>query len=64
MADDFGCVGVIVDAKPDAQAFYAKYGFVAVEAVEGLSDARPAPTAMFLPLRAIRHALGKPPKTR
>jgi GNAT superfamily N-acetyltransferase len=54
MAKDFGCVGVMVDAKPDAQAFYAKYGFVAVEAVEGLSDARPAPTPMFLSLRAIR----------
>jgi predicted N-acetyltransferase YhbS len=64
MAADFGCVGVMVDAKPDAQAFYAKYGFVAVEAVEGLSDARPAPTPMFLSLRAIRDAVGKPPKPR
>ena len=57
MADDYGCVGVIVDAKPDAQAFYAKYGFLAVEAIEGASDARPAPTPMFLSTRAIRAAL-------
>jgi GNAT superfamily N-acetyltransferase len=65
MADDYGCVGVVVDAKPDAEAFYTKYGFVAVEAVEGGSDARPAPTPMFLSIRAIREAVGKPaPKER
>jgi hypothetical protein len=64
MADDYGCVGVIVDAKPDAEAFYAKYGFVAVEAVEGRSDARPEPTPMFLSIRAIGDAVGKSSKTR
>jgi GNAT superfamily N-acetyltransferase len=64
MADDYGCVGVIVDAKPDAVAFYAKHGFLAVEAVEGGSDARPAPTPMFLSIRAIRAAMGGPVKTR
>ena len=57
MADEYGCVGVIVDAKPDAEAFYAKYGFVAVEAVEGQSDARPVPLPMFLSIRAIRDAV-------
>ena len=61
MADDYGCVGVIVDAKPDAVAFYAKYGFLTVEALEGGSDARPAPTPMFLSIRAIRDALGSRP---
>jgi GNAT superfamily N-acetyltransferase len=58
MADEYGCVGVIVDAKRDAEAFYAKYGFAAVDAVEGQSDARPAPTPMFLSIRAIRNAAG------
>lgn len=58
MADDFGCVGVVVDAKPDADAFYAKYGFVALDAVEGRSDTRPSPTPMFLSIRAITGALG------
>ena len=61
MADDYGCVGVIVDAKPDAEAFYAKYGFVPVDPVEGQSDARPAPTPMFLSIRAMSDAAGKPP---
>lgn len=57
MADEFGCVGVLVDAKPDAIAFYAKYGFLAVEAVEGQSATRPQPTPMFLSIRAIERAL-------
>lgn len=60
MAEDYGCVGVIVDAKPSAIDFYAKYGFIQVEAVEGQADARPRPTPMFLPTRAIKAALGAP----
>ncbi len=56
MADDHGCVGVVVDAKPDAVEFYAKYGFVPVDAVESASDARPAPIPMFLSTRAIKDA--------
>ena len=56
MADDYGCVGVVVDAKPRAVRFYAKYGFIAVEALEGASDARPQPTSMFLAIRAIAAA--------
>ena len=39
----------------------AKYGFVAVEAVEGRSDARPAPTPMFLSIRVIADAIGDRP---
>ena len=54
MADDYGCVGVVVDAKPGAVAFYAKYGFAPVEAVRGASDARPQPEPMFLAMRAIK----------
>lgn len=64
MADDYGCVGVIVDAKRDAEAFYANYGFVAVEVLEGQSDARPVPTPMFLSIRAISHAVGKAPQNK
>ncbi len=57
MARDYGCTGVLVDAKPEAIGFYAKYGFISVEAVEGQSDARPAPTPMFLALSAMRRAV-------
>ena len=59
MADDFGCAGVVVDAKPDAVAFYAKYGFVSFEALEGQSDARPRATPMFLAMHAIKSAPDK-----
>jgi GNAT superfamily N-acetyltransferase len=58
MAKDYGCVGIVVDAKPQAIEFYAKYGFVELAAVEGASDARPRPTPMFLAMRAIA-ATGK-----
>lgn len=56
MADEVGCAGVVVDAKPAALAFYSNYGFVALEVLEGQSDARPQPTTMWLPIQAIRKA--------
>ena len=56
MADEFGCTGVVVDAKRGAVQFYAKHGFIPMEAVHGQSDARPRPTAMFIAMRAIRAA--------
>jgi GNAT superfamily N-acetyltransferase len=49
MADDLGCAGVVVDAKAGAVNSYAKYGFMPFEPVEGQSEARPRPTAMWLP---------------
>jgi GNAT superfamily N-acetyltransferase len=48
MASDYGCVGILVDAKPEAVNFYGKYGFISHEPLEGRSDARPQPTTMFL----------------
>lgn len=61
MAGDYGCVGVVVDAKPGAVDFYGRYGFIPVEALEGQSDARPGPTPMFLSMRAIKEALEEVP---
>lgn len=58
MAQDYGCVGVVVDAKPGAVDFYGSYGFIPVEATEGQADARPQPTVMFLSIRAIKAATG------
>ena len=57
MATDFGCIGVMVDAKRDAIAFYEKYGFIRTDAVEGQSDARPQPVTMFLALREIEEGV-------
>jgi GNAT superfamily N-acetyltransferase len=56
MADEVGCAGVMVDAKPGAVEFYAKYGFTPFDPLEGQSDARPRPTAMWLPIQAIKAA--------
>jgi len=58
MAAEYGCIGVVVDAKPEAEAFYARYGFFHMEAVEGQSSARPEPRTMFLGMRAIKAASG------
>src|SRR5262245_22642395 len=60
MGEEYGCVGVAVDAKPEAVNFYAKYGFVPCEALEGRSDARPQPSVMFLAMRAIKGASESP----
>lgn len=53
LRDEYGCVGVIVDAKPQAVCFYEPYGFVTVDAVSGRDANVPAPTLMYLPLAAI-----------
>lgn len=52
-AASIGCVGVVVDAKPDAVPYDQRYGFEAIDALEGALDSRPQPTPMFLPLNAI-----------
>lgn len=59
MSNAYGCVGIIVDAKPDAVGFYERYGFIPIDAIEGESDARPAPAPLFLSIRAIKAALGQ-----
>jgi GNAT superfamily N-acetyltransferase len=53
MADDMGCVGVIVDAKPEAIAFYDKLGFIRLDVVAGELGDRPQPLPMFLELGQI-----------
>jgi GNAT superfamily N-acetyltransferase len=50
MADDMSCVGVVVDAKPDAVAFYDKLGFARLEVIGGELGDRPQPLPMFLEL--------------
>ena len=50
MADDIGCVGIVVDAKPEAIPFYEKLGFLRLELVAGELGDRPQPVPMFLEL--------------
>ncbi len=53
MARDFGCGGVVVDAKPSAVGFYERLGFSVLAHSKGALGDRPEPTVMFLALRAI-----------
>lgn len=57
MAEGYGCIGVVVDAKPGAVDFYGRFGFFPLQADEGRMASRPEPTAMFLPLEVVAAAL-------
>ncbi len=56
LRDRFGCVGVVVDAKEAAAAFYRGLGFTELAAVGGALNDRPQPTPLFLPIRQIAAA--------
>jgi GNAT superfamily N-acetyltransferase len=53
MGEKFGCVGVVVDAKPHSISFYERYGFIKLQILEGNLGDRPEPTPMFLSLGSI-----------
>lgn len=53
MADDFGCAGVAVDAKPTAVSFYRTLGFAVLGTELGALGDRPEPIPMFLELGAF-----------
>jgi predicted N-acetyltransferase YhbS len=53
MSAEFGCVGVVVDAKSGAIDFYRNLGFEQITTLEGVLLEKPEPTPMFLPLSAI-----------
>jgi predicted N-acetyltransferase YhbS len=57
LREKLGCVGVVVDAKPGAENYYFRYGFVDLEVIEGALEERPTPKPMFLPLSAVVQAL-------
>jgi GNAT superfamily N-acetyltransferase len=54
MADELGCVGVIVDSKAGALSFYEKYGFKPRPVVTNDAD---APTPLFLKIATIKKAI-------
>lgn len=56
MAQEVGCIGVVVDAKRDAVAFYGRLCFMPLEVVEGSLASRPQPQPMFLPLADLEKA--------
>jgi len=56
MRDRHGCIGVVVDAKPDAVAFYSSLGFTPIDLTSGALGDRPEPVVMFLPIGQIAAA--------
>jgi GNAT superfamily N-acetyltransferase len=55
-AERSGCLGVVVDAKPDAVSFYKLYGFEELVVVEGRlagAGGEAAPAPMYLEIGAI-----------
>jgi GNAT superfamily N-acetyltransferase len=56
MSTDYGCVGVVVDAKPESRGFYEKYGFKAKAAVGGALHSVPRPLPMLLPISVLKRA--------
>jgi len=57
LREKLGCVGVVVDAKPGAENYYSRYGFVELEVAEGMLEERPTPKPMFLSVTAVLQAL-------
>ncbi len=53
MAEKFGCIGIVVDAKPEATNFYRRYGFSELDVIDGNLEDQTRTVAMFLPLKAI-----------
>nr|CAA6805273.1 MAG: Ribosomal protein S18 acetylase RimI [uncultured Thiotrichaceae bacterium] len=53
MRDQAWCVGIVVDAKPDAIGFYRSLGFEALDLISGELGDRPEPTPMFLPIKVV-----------
>ena len=51
--EKLGCIGIVVDSKPGSDSFWERWGLIPLEVVEGQPDARPQPTAMFLPVSAL-----------
>lgn len=57
MRDRVGCIGVVVDAKPNATTFYSALGFKPLDLISGALGDRPEPVAMLLPVGQIAAAI-------
>ncbi len=59
LAEEVGCAGVLVDAKPEAVAFYEKLGFLPLVGVAGELGDRPQPLPMFLEIGQVSGPTGQ-----
>lgn len=61
MASQLGCIGIVVDAKPGAVGFYARYGFAEIQVLDGAMGGSVNTLPMFLPLGSIPGVLSPAP---
>ena len=59
MSKKVGCIGIVVEAKPDSVDFYTRYGFEKIEVLQGALADRPEPVSMFLPLSVIALSINR-----
>lgn len=57
MSRDYGCMGVAVDAKPEAVGFYERFDFRRKEAAAGLLHTGPKPVLLFISIHTINDGL-------
>src|ERR1043166_501479 len=57
MSEDYGCVGVCVDAKSEAIEFYEPFDVRRMEASSGQLRIGPKPTLLFISMHTIRDGL-------
>jgi hypothetical protein len=57
MKANYGCIGIVVDAKTESVGFYKKLGFVSLAIITGELASKPQPEALFLAIQSIEKAL-------
>ena len=57
MKVQYGCIGLVVDAKEESIRFYHKLGFIPLETISGELEDRPQPKPLFLPIKTIEKAI-------
>lgn len=55
--EQFGCFGLVVDAKEESINFYAQFGFEPFSIVSGKLETRPFAKSMFLATKVIEKAI-------
>ncbi|MEE9338283.1 MAG: GNAT family N-acetyltransferase [Methylococcaceae bacterium] len=57
MKAQYGCIGIVVDAKQESIVFYHNLGFLTLETLAGELGDRPQPKPMFLSIKTIEQAI-------